>query len=176
MINKANVCFHICVWGRAYPECRDASDRGSWLPAPLCLSRRRCGWQWGRACAGVEGCGRGVGNIPYCSAAWDTSPGPVPPTSWATTEPTSKLGWRKDKFGYSQRNHAVSLMCKCFNKNKAIAEETNTISGPGQFYNQRCYMRRILNWKLWKLPTKQKDGGRSREGGGASWNLILGQN
>lgn len=67
-------------------------------------------------------------------------------------------------------------MCKCFNKNKAIAEETNTISGPGQFYNQRCNMRRILNWKLWKLPTKQKDGGRSREGGGASWNLILGQN
>lgn len=85
-----NVCEGISTYCMCevspYPVCRGAAVRGSRRPAPLCLSRRRCGWRWGRVCACGAGCGRGAGSILCCSAAWDTSPGPTPPASWASTE------------------------------------------------------------------------------------------
>lgn len=100
MLVRGRPC--ICE-GAPHPVCRGAAARGSRRPAPLCPSRRRCGWRWGRVCASGGGCGPGAGNIRCCSAAWDTSPGPTPPASWESTEDAGEHSGDPDM----QNKHAV---------------------------------------------------------------------
>lgn len=96
---------------RAYRVCRGAAARGSRQPAPRCLSRRRCGWLWGRAFEAVAGCGRAAGNNPCCSAVWGTNPGPVPPASWAerTTNQFQTSTQEAPLYGGLQQQHWITV-------------------------------------------------------------------